>query len=316
MTNVTATLPQSHKSVLLRETLAALAPHPGGKYVDATLGAGGHAEAILESSSPDGILLGLDVDPLAIELTEKKLKRFSSRVTIARNSYTCIPEELRKLGWLGVDGVLFDLGVSSMQLDTPRGGFSFKTDATLDMRFDPQNPVSAETLINTLPEAELADILWRYGEERKSRQIARAICAARPLHTTLELADVIHKTVKRGSQKIDPATRTFQALRIAVNDELRSVENALPTALEVLNPGGRLVVISFHSLEDRLVKQFMRLESRDCICPPEQPGCTCGHKATLREITRKPIMASEDEINNNPRSRSARLRAAEKLGLA
>jgi 16S rRNA (cytosine1402-N4)-methyltransferase len=316
MTTPTANLPQAHQPVLLRETLAALAPHPGGRYIDATLGAGGHAEAILEASLPDGALLGMDVDPQAIELSNERLRKFGQRVRIVRNSYTFLLAAALDLSWDGVDGVLFDLGVSSMQLDTPRRGFSFKADAALDMRFDPNNPISAETLVNDLPESELAYILWRYGEERQSRQIARAICAARPLHTTLELAEVIHKTARKGKSRIDPSTRTFQALRIAVNEELQAVDYALPQAVQVLHPRGRLVVISFHSLEDRLVKQYFRREASDCICPPEQPVCTCGHKATLREITRKPVMATEDEIKNNPRARSARLRAAEKLGLA
>ena len=203
-----------------------------------------------------------------------------------------------------------------MQIDTADRGFSFQADGPLDMRFSPDNPVNAEGLVNHLTEAELADLIWRYGEEQQSRKIARAIIQARPLHTTRELAELIARTSKghpRGGAHIHPATRTFQALRIAVNEELQSLEAFLPQAAAALAPGGRLAVISFHSLEDRIVKQFFRRESRDCICPPEQPVCTCGHKATIVEVNRHPIEATVEEIETNPRSRSARLRVAEKL---
>jgi 16S rRNA (cytosine1402-N4)-methyltransferase len=199
-----------------------------------------------------------------------------------------------------------------MQLDTPQRGFSFRAEAPLDMRFDPQGYVTAADLINGLPEAELADLIFQYGEEQRARQIARAIVKHRPLHTTLELAAVIAAVVKYGRGKIHPATRTFQALRIAVNDELRAIETVLPQAMAALASGGRLAVISFHSLEDRIVKRFFRQESRDCICPPKQPVCTCGHKAILREVSRRPIRPDENETINNPRARSARLRVAEK----
>jgi 16S rRNA (cytosine1402-N4)-methyltransferase len=306
----------THKPVLFKETLTALSPRKGGNYIDATLGAGGHAEGILEASAPDGNLLGMDVDPQALKIASDRLGRFGDRVRIVRRSYTNLQNEVLESGMDGVDGVLLDLGVSSMQLDTPLRGFSFKTEAPLDMRFDPENPVSADTLVNSLPETELADILWRYGEERESRRIARAICDSRPIRTTQELASVIHKAVKKSSGKIDPATRSFQAIRIAVNSELQSIDQVLPQALLVLKPGGRLAVISFHSLEDKLVKQFMRRESRDCICPPGQPVCTCGHKAVLKEITHRPVTAGAAEIQENPRSRSAHLRAAEKVALA
>jgi 16S rRNA (cytosine1402-N4)-methyltransferase len=222
------------------------------------------------------------------------------------------------LGWTAVDGILLDLGVSSMQLDTPERGFSFQTGAPLDMRFDPRNPVTAASLVNTWPEAELADILYRYGEERSSRQIARAIVQARPVETTTQLAEVVlrasssHGPYRR--ERLHPATRTFQALRIAVNRELEAIEVVLPQAVSLLKAGGRLAVISFHSLEDRIVKQYMRRESQDCICPPRQPVCTCGHHATLVEITRHPIRPQDLEVERNPRSRSARLRVAEKIG--
>jgi 16S rRNA (cytosine1402-N4)-methyltransferase len=311
-----ATPQQAHQPVLFQETLAAIAPRDGGKYIDATLGAGGHAEGILEGSSPSGSLLGLDLDPRAIELSTSRLEKYGQRARIVRSSYTRLLEEMHANGWEQVDGVLFDLGVSSMQLDNPEGGFSFKTDVPLDMRFDPQNPICAETMVNNLPEEELAEILWKYGEEKSSRRIAKAICSSRPVRTTGELASIVRNALGHSSGRLDPATRTFQAIRIAVNSELQVIEESLPKAVEALNPGGRLAVISFHSLEDRLVKQFLRRESSDCICPPGQPVCTCGHKASLKDLNRKGITASEVEVKANPRSRSARLRAAEKLGLA
>jgi 16S rRNA (cytosine1402-N4)-methyltransferase len=222
---------------------------------------------------------------------------------------------LADLGWEQVDGVLLDFGVSSMQLDTPERGFSFLADAPLDMRFDPRNPLTAADLVNGLSEAELAHILYVYGEERSARRIARAIVKARPIETTHRLAEVVAGASQRqsGRQQIHPATLTFQALRIAVNRELEAIEQVLPSALASLAPGGRMAVISFHSLEDRLVKQFMHQESRDCVCPPRQPVCTCGHKASLVEITRRPVRPQVQEIETNPRARSARLRVAEKL---
>lgn len=282
--------------------------------MDGTLGAGGHAWGILDASSPDGRLLGMDVDPQALSLARERLKPFGPRAILVRASYTSLREQMEALGWQEVDGVLLDLGLSSMQLDTEGRGFSFQSDAPLDMRFDPENPVSARDLVNSLPESELADILFRYGEERRSRQVARAIVKARPVNTTRQLAEIILKAAGGGRkrQRIHPATRSFQALRIAVNRELEALETVLPQAVEALAPEGRLAVISFHSLEDRIVKQFFRQESRDCICPPRQPVCTCGHKASVKEVTRKPIEATPEEIESNPRARSAKLRVVEK----
>ena len=280
--------------------------------MDCTVGAGGHASGILEASAPAGKLLGLDVDPQALDLAAARLKPFDGRVILVKASYIHLKEQLQKIGWQSVHGILADLGVSSMQIDTPSRGFSFQKEGPLDMRFDPSQPLRAKSLVNTAPEHELADILWRYGEEPQSRRIARAICEARPIETTTQLAEVVQRSVGRKG-KIHPATRTFQALRIAVNQELEALETFLPQAVEVLEPGGRLAVISFHSLEDRLVKQFMLRENRDCICPPEQPTCTCGHKATLKIITRHPMVGKDDEVRENPRSRSAKLRVAEKL---
>jgi len=305
-----------HRAVLYHEIIHALRPRSGGLYVDATLGAGGHAWGILQASQPQGRLLGLDVDPQALELARQRLSEFGERAILVRASFATLSTQLASLGWQAVDGIVLDLGMSSMQIDTPERGFSFQVDAPLDMRFDPDQPVSAADLVNHLSENELAEILYRYGEERQARQIARAIVAARPVHTTRQLAELVVGVVSSGGrqrQRIHPATRTFQALRIAVNRELEALEAVLPQAVSALRPGGRLAVISFHSLEDRLVKQYFRRESRDCLCPPRQPICTCGHKAVLREVTRHPIRPRADEIAENPRARSARLRVAEKL---
>lgn len=302
----------AHVPVLYHEIIHALCPVTQGLYVDGTVGAGGHAWGILESSSPDGKLMGLDLDPQALALAQKRLAPFGERVILRQASYTSLAEQIATLGWPAVDGIVLDLGLSSMQLDTPGRGFSFRVEAPLDMRFDPQGYVTAADLVNGLPEAELADLIYRYGEEPRSRPIARAIMNRRPLHTTLELAQVVAGVIKPERGKIHPATRTFQALRIAVNDELRSIETVLPRAMNALAPGGRLAVISFHSLEDRIVKTYFRRESQDCLCPPKQPVCTCGHKASLREISRRPIRPEENETINNPRARSARLRIAEK----
>jgi 16S rRNA (cytosine1402-N4)-methyltransferase len=308
-----------HYPVLYNEIIHALRPVDGGLYVDGTVGAGGHAWGILQASSPGGRLLGLDLDPKALEISSERLAAFGARAVLIQASYTTLFSQLQRLGWSAVDGILLDFGVSSMQLDNPERGFSFQHEAPLDMRFDPTSDLTAAVLVNETPESELANILFRYGEERQARKIARAIVQARPLATTTELARVVAQAVGvksgRGRQgRIDPATLTFQALRIAANRELETVEAVLPAAVESLKPGGRMALISFHSLEDRIVKQFLRRESQDCVCPPRVPFCTCGHKATLREITRRPIQPGEEEINRNPRARSARLRVAEKLG--
>jgi 16S rRNA (cytosine1402-N4)-methyltransferase len=252
------------------------------------------------------------VDPQALELARQNLAPFGERACLKRAPYTSLPEQLAALGWNKVDGILLDLGASSMQFDTPERGFSFLADGPLDMRFDPSSPLTAAEIVNTWPEDELVDVLFRYGEERASRRIARAIQQARPIQGTRQLAEIIEKTIGRHGPH-HPATQTFQALRIAVNGELESLEKTLPMAMRALAPGGRLAVISFHSLEDRLVKEFFRLESRDCICPPRQPVCTCGHKASILEITRRPISPTGDEISRNSRARSAKLRVAEKL---
>ncbi len=301
-----------HLPVLYQEIITALDPKSPGRYVDGTLGAGGHARGILAASSPAGELLGLDVDPQALALAAANLNEFGSRAILRQASYTTLRIQLDELGWDQVQGILLDLGASSMQFDTPERGFSFQADGPLDMRFSPENPTTASDLVNRLPERQLGEMIWRYGEEPHARRIARAIVAARPIDTTRRLAEVIAKASGRAHNRIHPATRTFQALRITVNRELEALEAILPIAVRALAPRGRLAIIAFHSLEDRIVKQYFHKESRDCLCPPEQPVCTCGHKAILTEITRHPIQPSEEEIQRNPRARSAKLRIAER----
>jgi 16S rRNA (cytosine1402-N4)-methyltransferase len=312
-----------HRSVLYHEIILALCPQADEspqkngvierRYVDATVGAGGHAWGLLNATRPDGQLLGIDLDPQALELARQRLVEFDSRFSLVHASYTTLLEQIQHLGWKNVQGIVIDLGVSSMQFDTPERGFSFQADGPLDMRFGPTQPLTAADIVNEWSERDLADLIWRYGEEQQSRKIARAIVQRRPLHSTHELAELISRVVRGSNTRIHPATRTFQALRIAVNEELQSLEAVLPQAITALAPGGRLAVISFHSLEDRIVKQYFRRESRDCICPPELPVCTCGHKATLTEINRHPIEAAAEEVESNLRARSARLRVAEKL---
>lgn len=311
MTQSAAFSSRPHIPVLYQEVLQLLAPKSGGRYVDGTVGAGGHAWGILEASSPDGRLLGLDRDPQALALAAGYLASFGERVHLVHASFASLSQVLEREGWDQVDGILLDLGLSSMQLDTPERGFSFQHEAPLDMRFDPSTPITAAHLVNTLGENELADLFYRYGEEPAARRIAHAIVRARPLHTTAELARLVERLIPRRGP-IHPATRVFQALRIAVNRELDALEQVLPQAVQALAPGGRLAVIAFHSLEDRIVKEFFRRESRDCLCPPRQPLCTCGHRATLQVLTPKPLLPGPEEIARNPRARSARLRCAEK----
>jgi 16S rRNA (cytosine1402-N4)-methyltransferase len=298
---------------MLREVLAALAVRPGGRYVDCTVNGGGHAEAILDAAQPGGSLLGIDADPEAIAMSQERLSRFGAGVAIVQGNFRDMDRLCRERGFAPVNGILFDLGLSSHQLASARG-FSFRVEAPLDMRFGPEEETTAAYWVNQAPEEELADIIWRFGEERQSRRIARAIVNGRPLGTTTELAKAVEQAVgRRTGSQIHPATKTFQALRIAVNQELASLAEALPWAHGLLGFGSRLVVISYHSLEDRIVKQFIARESRDCVCPPSQPVCTCGHKATLKPVTRGVVTPSREEIAANPRSRSAKLRAAERL---
>jgi len=289
-----------------------MSPSSPGRYVDGTVGAGGHARGILEACAPEGELLGFDLDPQALALARETLAPFGQRAHLTQASYTTLPATLAQLGWDAVDGILLDLGLSSMQLDMPERGFSFQHDAPLDMRFDPHNPVTAASLVNGLSEDDLADLLYRYGEESNGRRIARAIVKARPLQTTGQLAAAIEAFLPRRG-RVHPATQTFQALRIAVNEELTAVADVLPKAVAALRSGGRLAVISFHSLEDRIVKDFFREQSRDLVNPPYEPIYEVERKAVLKEVVRKPILPSENEIQKNPRARSAKLRVAEKL---
>ncbi|MBN2391929.1 MAG: 16S rRNA (cytosine(1402)-N(4))-methyltransferase RsmH [Anaerolineae bacterium] len=304
-----------HIPILMAEVLDGLSIKPGGYYLDATVGGGGHAAAILEASGPMGRLLGLDRDPEAATRAAMHLKPFGDRALVIPTSYVHLTAALQHAGFPPLDGVLFDLGFSSWQVDDPKRGFAFRTDGPLDMRFDPtSDDPPASVLVNQLAEAELADLLRRYGEDPRSRRIAQAIVTARPIRSTEHLADVIVTAVGRArGERLHPATRTFQALRIAVNHELEGITEVLPQAVAVLRPGGRLAVITFHSLEDRIVKHFLKQEERGCICPPKTPICTCGHVPTLQNITRKPVIPSAEEIAANPRSRSAKLRVAEKL---
>ncbi len=303
----------AHQPVLYNEIIHFLQPQRSGRYIDGTVGAGGHARGILDASEPDGILLGLDLDTTALELARKNLESYEDRVFLVHSSFGNLRKQLNAMGWQMVDGILLDLGLSSMQIDTPGRGFSFRQEASLDMRFNQQNPVSAKDLVNNLPEGELADLLFKYGEERRSRQVAKAIVKSRPIESTLELAKIIASATSSGRPGRHPATRSFQALRIAVNDELAVLEKVLPQAISSLKQNGRLAVIAYHSLEDRIVKHYFRQESQDCICPPEQIVCICGHKAAVKVITKRPIRPQEEEIIRNSRARSARLRVVEKL---
>ena len=310
-----------HQPVLLEEVINALQPRTAGIYLDGTVGAGGHAAAILKASWPAGKLFGFDQDQAALAVAKQNLASFGDRVYLLHSNFDQFSLVAKQHQIPPVDGILLDLGVSSMQLDQPERGFSFQEDGPLDMRMDPGGAQTAADLVNRLAESELADLIYRYGEERYSRRIARAIVKARPIRRTGELAQLVSRTIgpakgKGGRKaKIHPATRTFQALRIAVNDELGALERALPQAVELLKPGGRLAVISFHSLEDRIVKHYFKREAQDCICPPDQPICTCRHKATIRIITKRPIMPSLAEMNENPRARSAKLRVVESIGI-
>ncbi len=302
-----------HRAVLYQEIIHDLRPYSPGFYVDGTVGAGGHAAGILAASAPLGKLLGLDVDPQAIQIAEERLAEFGERAILQHDSYVRIAQQLESLGWEGVDGALLDLGASSMQFDRPERGFSFQADGPLDMRFDTSGMTTAADIVNELPQRELADLLYRFGDEKRARQIARAIVQARPLETTMQLAEVVTKAARSKPGGLHPATRSFQAVRIAVNGELDAIETALPRMLKALKPGGRLAVIAFHSLEDRLVKHFFRTESRRIERQPDDPQDMVEREASLKIITSRPIRAGAEEIEANPRARSARLRVAEKI---
>jgi 16S rRNA (cytosine1402-N4)-methyltransferase len=304
-----------HVPVLLDEVVAGLQPRPGGRFVDCTIGPGGHAAAILERISPSGRLLGIDADPNAIKISKDRFSNYGEAVTLVNDNFVNLDAICKEYLFHPVDGILFDLGVSSLQLDTAERGFSFHLDAPLDMRFSPEQGLTASDIVNRFSEQELAKLIERYGEERHSRRIARYIAQNRPITTTAELAQLVEQASVASSRRsrIHPATRTFMALRIAVNSELQNLELALKQTPDLLRPGGRLTVISYHSLEDRIVKQFMRYAASSCVCPPGTIICRCGHAPTLKLISRKVIKPASLEIESNPRSRSARLRIAERL---
>jgi len=300
------------------EALEYLGCKPGGIYVDGTVGGGGHALEILKKSSPGGTLIGLDRDAEAIEAAKETLKGFKERTVLVKENFRNIPSVLAVLGIREVDGILLDLGVSSYQLERPERGFSFRMEARLDMRMDTGDETTAYGLVNGLEGKELEKIFREYGEERFSRKIARAIVEARkrgPVETTTELAGIILGAIPRRFHggNIHPATRVFQALRIAVNDELGSLEDGLKGGMDSLKKGGRMAVISFHSLEDRIVKETFRDSSSPCVCPPRLPRCACGRVATVRLLTKRPVTPADEEIGRNPRSRSAKLRAVERI---
>ena len=307
-----------HKSVLLQECIDALNIRPDGIYLDGTLGGAGHSSQIARRLTEGGRLIGVDRDRTALAAAKERLAPYADRVTLVHSNFAEIDAILDSLGIPAVDGMLFDLGVSSPQLDDASRGFSYMADAPLDMRMDKDDALTAGAVVNTWPQGELRRILYDYGEERYAPQIAAAICRARekaPIETTLELVDIIRSAMPAQAlrEKQHPAKRSFQAIRIAVNDELGAVSRMMQAAVGRLNPGGRLAVITFHSLEDRIVKSQMQQAARGCTCPPEFPVCVCGKKPLVKLVTRKPIVSGPAELEENPRARSAKLRVAEKL---
>lgn len=306
-----------HVSVLLEECLDALAIRPDGIYVDGTLGGAGHSSQIAKRLTT-GRLIGIDRDPVALEAAGKRLEPYQDRVTLCHSNFSEMAQVLQQLQIPGVDGILLDLGVSSPQLDDAQRGFSYMADAPLDMRMNGCDSLNAEIVVNSWSYEELKRILYTYGEERYAPQIASAICKRREtaaIKTTLELVDVIRSAMPSAAlrEKQHPAKRSFQAIRIAVNDELGAVERIMEDAVKLLNPGGRLAIITFHSLEDRIVKNAMAEAAKGCTCPPNFPVCVCGKKPLVKLVSRKPIVASDEELELNPRSRSAKLRVCEKL---
>jgi 16S rRNA (cytosine1402-N4)-methyltransferase len=315
---------EGHLPVLAEEVLAMLAPRSGSLQIDATLGGGGHTERILEAAKPDGRLLGLDADPAAIHRVDRRLRaQFGDRLVLRQANFRELASVAPEAGFDAVDGCLFDLGLSSFQLADTERGFGFRAGGPLDMRFDTSRGVPAAELLATLDAAELTALFRRYGEEPRASRIARAIVEVRreaPITTAEELAALVERVappnprhVARSGRPTHPATRVFQALRIAVNEELEALQAGLAAAVDLLRPGGRLVVLSYHSLEDRIVKRFFAAERRGCVCPPELPVCVCGRNPRLRLLTRKSVTPTPEEVATNPRSRSARLRAAERL---
>jgi len=307
-----------HVPVLLDEIIEILNPQPGEVFVDCTMGGGGHSKAIVSRILPGGKLIGIDQDINAVEAAKKNLKDFHDHIIFVHSNYERLNDIIIEYSPQGIDGILFDLGVSSHQLDEKERGFSYMQDAPLDMRMDKNAHFSAWDLINNFSEEEIAKIIWDYGEEKWAKRIARFIVKARENHsidTTGELVEIIKAAIPAGARKDGPhpAKRTFQAIRIAVNRELEVLENTLDTALNWLKKGGRMGVISFHSLEDRIVKEKFKYWAQDCICPPELPVCQCNKRSMIKILTRKPVTAGKRELENNPRSRSAKFRAAEKI---
>ena len=306
----------AHTSVLIQESMGLLKPRPGERYLDGTLGGGGHAEEILLRSSPDGRVLGLDWDEDAVRAAGQRLSCFGDRLTVHRANFAQAKDILTDINWGQVDGVLLDLGVSSHQFDAAERGFSFQASAPLDMRMDRRQRLTALEIVNSFPETEIAKIISDYGEEPRARRIAAAIATERKdraIETTIDLADIIVRVKGKRSRTHHPATQTFQALRVAVNRELETLKRFLEYGYELLQPGGRMVIISFHSLEDRLVKTAFRKWSEQCICPPRTLNCECGWSQKARRLTRKPIIASAEEVRANPRARAAKLRAVVRL---
>lgn len=305
-----------HRPALLDETMERLAVRSGGVYIDGTLGEGGHAQRLLELSAPDGVTLGIDRDPRSLDIARQRLHQYGGRLIAAHGSYSDMAQIAAGHDIAAVDGILLDLGFSSRQVDRPGYGFSFQADEPLDMRYDTSGP-SAADLVNSADAEELASLIYRYGEERRSRAVARSIVANRPIHTTGRLAAVVARAVggvgSKGRRGRHPATRTFQALRIAVNRELEHLEKGVDAAAELLAPGGRLAVISYHSLEDRIVKRWLDAAAATCVCPPELPVCVCAHEPTMRLLGRRAVRPTASETAANPRSRSARLRSAMRL---
>lgn len=305
-----------HEPVMLSEVLDALQVIPGGRYIDATLGEGGHARAILRAASPGGQLIGIDADPEAVVSAEKRLEEFGSLVRIVNENFAEMQAIATRYEFAPVHGVLMDLGVSSLQLDRESRGFSFRRSDPLDMRFSNDGGLDANKIVNQYSERELGDIIYRYGDERASRRIASAIVENRPVKNALQLADIISSVKRRGRRGIHSATQTFQALRIAVNDEMVALKAGLEQAVNVTGTGGRIVVISYHSLEDRIVKNFFRTAASDCICDSEgrqSPFCTCNHTPTLKPVIRGALTPTSSEVDANPRSRSAKLRVASRI---
>jgi 16S rRNA (cytosine1402-N4)-methyltransferase len=302
-----------HIPVMVPEILKYLEVSSGGRYIDCTLGEGGHTKSLLEASNPGGEVLGIDADHEAIEVSKNRLEEYGERFIYDNSNFKNIKKIAMKSKFVPCHGILFDLGVSSLQLDKESRGFSFRRKAPLDMRFSINQTLTAQDVLNTFSESEISDILYQYGEERQSRKIAKLIIENRPLSNADELSDLIKKNIRQTNYKINPSTKTFQALRIYINEELNSLSQALEQSLEILGVGGRMAVISYHSLEDRIVKNFFKKESKYCICPPNIPKCDCEHFPKLKIVTKKPVSPSQSEIDANKRSRSAKLRVVERI---